>query len=266
MAEALPPFLTARRRLILGAAAALLPPAALAQSRVNAWYYYHYAPFELETGGLIEDVATYLNTALKGQYQLRVQYLPRPRLNLLLQRQEPGVIMLAASTVFGGAAYKHYLWSQPFMADHQELLSNARKPIDYSTPDQLTGIELGTLRGHHYPSLNKAIQRGTIIVRELDSQPQLLEMLLNGRVDVITMNATSLEYLLHRDPQLRPQIHRASRPLDKFTRHLLFTPGQQSLRDTCDAVLKAARSDPQWHALFRRYGLSAIQKTASPEK
>lgn len=264
MADVLPSFMMERRRLILGAAACLLPAAALAQSRVEAWYYYHYAPFELESGGLIEDISVYFNRTLGKQYQLHAQYLPRPRLNLLLQRREPGVIMLAPSTVFGGAAYKDYLWTQPFMADHQELLSNARRPIEYSGPDQLTGLELGTMRGHHYPSLNKAIQRGTIVVRELDTQQQLVEMLVNGRVDIITMPGMSLAYLLHKDPSLREKIYRARRPLDKFTRHLLCTPGQHALRDACDTVLSAARSDPQWHALFHRYGLTAYPKGARP--
>lgn len=255
MAVAVPPFLTARRRLLLGAAAGLLSPAALAQTRVNAWYYYHFAPFELDSGGLIEDITAYLNRALKGRYELRAQYLPRPRLNLLLQRHEPGVIMLAPSTVFDGAAYKDYLWSQPFMADHQELLSQARRPIEYTSAEQLTGLELGTMRGHHYPALNKAIQRGTIVVRELDSQQQLVGMLINGRLDIITMPGASVDYLLHKEPALGNKIYRARRPLFQFTRHLLFTPGQQALRDACDAVLTAARNDPHWQALFQRYGL-----------
>jgi len=253
---------TPSRRLLLrcaaGLSAAALVRPASAQTRLAAWHYYQSAPFELPGGGLLADLTAYLNRALQGRFQLNLSYLPRPRLNMMLQRQADGVIVLAPSTVFTGPAFRSFLWSLPIMADRQELLSLASRPIDYTTAAALTGLEIGAIRGHNYPALQAVQQSGRLSTYALTGEQQMLDMLLAGRLDAITMATTSADYLLHQRAGLAAHIHRSRKSLDSFTRHLLFTPGQHAAQRACDAVLSKARSDPAWHALFRHYGLSAI--------
>ena len=260
-AKRIPSPLPLRRRLLLSCAALAAASAArpaLAQTRLAAWHYYQSAPFELPGGGLLADLADYLNRALAGRFRLDLNYLPRPRLNMLLQRQADGVIVLAPSTVFTGPDFRNFLWSLPIMSDRQELLSLASRPIEYTTPAALAGLQLGAIRGHNYPALQAAQEHGRLSTYALTGEQQMLDMLLAGRLDAITMATTSADYLLHQRAGLAARIHRSHKSLDSFTRHLLFTPGQHEAQRACDAVLHKARSDPAWHALFRRYGLTAI--------
>ena len=231
---------------------------ALAQTHIAAWHYYQSAPFELPGGGLLADLADYLNRALEGRFRLDLSYLPRPRLNMLLQRQADGVIVLAPSTVFAGPAFRNFLWSLPIMADRQELLSLASRPVEYTTAAALAGLEVGAIRGHNYPALQVAQQQGRLSTYALTGEQQMLDMLLAGRLDAITMATTSADYLLHQRTGLAERIHRSRKSLDSFTRHLLFTPGQHEAQRACDAVLRKARSDQAWHDLFRHYGLTAF--------
>jgi polar amino acid transport system substrate-binding protein len=255
------PLLPRRRRVLLSGAAALttaLVRPARGQTRLAAWHYYQSAPFELPGGGLLADLTDYLNRALEGRLVLTLNYLPRPRLNMMLQRQADGVIVLAPSTVFTGPAFRNFLWSLPIMADRQELLSLASRPVEYTTANALAGLEIGAIRGHNYPALQVAQQNGRLSTYALTGEQQMLDMLLAGRLDAITMATTSADYLLHQRTGLAGRIHRSRKSLDSFTRHLLFTPGQHEAQRACDAVLRKARGDPAWHDLFRHYGLSAF--------
>ncbi|MES2262534.1 MAG: hypothetical protein V4724_28760 [Pseudomonadota bacterium] len=246
---------------VLAVCAWLLALPARASEQLTAWSYYNSPPYAVRDArdGLVPAVIAYLNTALAGRYAFTLKLLPRARLNLALAERRRGVVLFAPSAVFTGPAYSDYSWSVPLLHDRQELVSPAWNPVDFKSADALAGLRIGGMLGHNYPLLQKSIDAGALSVHRLNSETQPLDMLMVGRLDAATLATTSIDYWLHLHPAHAAHIHRSSDGLGEFTRHLLFTPGQQGARDACDQVLRHAVHDPAWKAIFARFGLTPAQ-------
>lgn len=249
------------RRALLAICLSLLLSPLHAATQITVWNYYNSPPFydATSSAGLTPALVAYLNQALAGRYQLELHTVPRARLNALLQQHAQGIIFLAPSVAFGQAEYRAYQWSPPLLVDRQELVSPADSPVEFQSPDTLKPLRTGGILGHVYPALQAQIEEGSLSIYRVSNEAQIIDMLLAGRLDAGTMAATSLDYWMQQHPALAPRLHRSSRNLGQFTRHLLYTPGLQTARIAIDQALREAAGDPAWRAVFAQYGLQALQ-------
>lgn len=248
-------------RILFALCLALLSLPAAAVTHVTVWNYYNSLPFynPVNRDGLAPALVSYLNVKLAGRYQLELRTVPRARLNFMLEQQhEQGAVLLAPSVVFDLPRYKAYKWSPPILHDRQELVSPADSPVEFSSPDTLKTLRLGGMLGHNYPALQQQVDAGTLSIYRVSNEGQLFDMLLAGRLDAGTMAATSLDYWAHTHTELAPRLHRSSRNLGQFTRHLLYSPGMGLAQHDIDKVLREAAGDPAWLAIFATYGLAPL--------
>lgn len=254
----------ALKLLLLACAYSMLGMATSANSQtIEAWSYYAAEPFQTDAStnaGLAQDLVSYLNQELAGKRQLKLVLLPRTRLNLLLEKGEKGLVLLAPSVIFGGNNGGHYLWSSALIDDNQEFISRAEKPFEYAAPSSLFGVRFLAMRGHNFPRLQKEIDEGKIVADRADKERSLIHMLLARRADVVTLPASVIDYFSKTDPAAMQGLHLSGKKLESFSRHLMFQAGMEAeLRDLEPIVLKM-NSDPKWIAILRKYGLKPRQK------
>lgn len=230
--------------------------------QIDAWSYYNSPPFLTDEGhgdGLCRDLVNYLNAKLAGQYKIELSLIPRARLNAMLERGTPGVVVFAPSVVFGGIESGRYLWSLPLLADRQMIISLQRHPIEFTGASALYGINLGGVLGHIYPAIQTEIDAGRIQLQRPANERSLYNMLLFGHVEAITLAETSIKFLSSEQPQSRASLYYSRGDLGKFTRHLLFQPGMESARADFNVVIENMARDPAWLAILAKYGLSPSQ-------
>lgn len=249
------------RRAVLALLLATAAGRAAAAPDINAWTYLDSPPYITDAAtnsGLARDLVDYLNRALAGRYRLKLAVIPRARLNLMLERGDRGVVLLAPSVVFPGP----YLRTDALLDDRQELLSRKENAVDYSGEDSLTGLRLGGMRGHSYPFIQAGIDAGRITVLRAQSEAALMKMLMLKRLDAVTMASTSARYLAKLYPEAQTGVHYSPNNLGRFTRQLMFQVGMQAERDAVNRVVRGMAGDPAWRATLARYGLVPASTTA----
>lgn len=225
---------------------------------ITAWCYYSTVPFQTDAknnAGLAQDLVHYLNQELAGKRQLRLQFLPRNRLDLALSNAEKGIVLFAPSMTFGGIASDRYLWSAPLLDDHQGFISRTDKPFDYDTPTSLYGSHLLTVRGHNFPRLQKEIDTGKIVLDRADNEISLIRMLLAKRADVITLPDSVVHYFTTMNPEFKDKLHLSNKKLESFSRHLMFQKGMEDELKLFEPIVLKMNSDPKWIAILKKYGL-----------
>lgn len=225
---------------------------------ITAWCYYSTVPFQTDAknnSGLAQDLVHYLNQELAGKRQLRLQFLPRNRLDLALSNAEKGIVLFAPSMTFGGITTAHYIWSAPLLEDHQGFISRADQPFNYDTPASLFGSRLLTVRGHNFPRLQQEIDAGKIVLDRADNEISLIRMLLAKRADVITLPDSVVHYFTTKNPEFKDKLHLSNKKLESFSRHLMFQKGMDDELKLLEPIVLKMNSDPKWIAILKKYGL-----------
>jgi polar amino acid transport system substrate-binding protein len=231
-----------------------------APQEISAWTYFDSPPYLTDpasNSGLARDLVDYLNRALAGRYHLTLAPIPRARLNLMLERGDRGMVLLAPSVVFNPG----YPRTEALLDDRQELLSRRDQPVDYRGPGSLAQVRLGGMRGHSYPFIQADIDAGRVQVHRAQSEAALLKMLMIKRLDAVTMAATSARYLAKVSPQVQANLYYSPTNLGRFTRQLMFQGDMQAERDAFNLVVRAMAADPCWRRILSRYGLQPAARS-----
>ncbi len=231
---------------------------------ITAWSYYPTEPFLTDAksnAGLAQDLVQYLNQASTGKFKLRLQLLPRNRLDLALASGEKGIVLFAPSVIFGGMQHSRYFWSSALLHDNQGFVSRADKVFEYDAPQSLYGVHFLAMRGHHFPRLQKDIDEGKILVNRADSEGALLRMLIAKRADVITLPDSVVQYFIVQNPSLKKELYLSNKKLESFSRHLLFQQGMEEEFKNIEPIVLKINSDPKWIAILKKYGLEPSQQT-----
>lgn len=232
---------------------------------ITAWSYYSSEPFQTDAktnAGLAQDLVLYLNQALVGKRRLKLQLLPRIRLDQALMRGEKGIVLFAPSVIFGGIHGGHYLWSSALINDNQGFVSRTEKPFEYTESSSLHGVRFFAMRGHNFPLLQKEIDDGKILVERGDSERSLIYMLMAQRADVITIPDSVTLYFTARNFALKNSLYVSNKKLEHFSRHLMFQQGMEDEFQELEPLILKMNSDPKWVAILKKYGLEPSQKTA----
>lgn len=145
--------------------------------------------------GLIPDL--YRLIAAESQTPIEQISIPRARIDLALNKAQVDILCYASPNWLN-APYQ-FVWSLPFMTQRDLLVGRERYP-GFNGIESLSGAQLGTVLGYHYPSLQGLLGSGKLQRVDSRSQHQVLEMLRAQRLDYGIGNELSLDWFNRQSP------------------------------------------------------------------
>lgn len=219
-------------------------------------YDYHLKPpFIVDVDkrqGLDFDIAAYLSA--RTGYHFRLEYLPRNRLNRMIDLNTlDGLVIGANPAWFGDAKQTRFLWSQPYLQDDDLVISLRQGPIDYSGPDSLRGLRVGFPEGYYYTGISELADAGALMRDNAPTEEQNLLKLLAKHIDVTIVSRSTYDYLLRQHPDWTNRFFVAAQPEEHYDRRLLVPRSLAEAHRKLQAVLEKLPRDPAWKKLVERY-------------
>ncbi|MGE8498880.1 MAG: substrate-binding periplasmic protein [Pseudomonas sp.] len=211
--------------------ALLLPIVASAQTLVSGatqWAPYTFS----DEGGEPKGIAVEVARQVLEQAGIQAEFVFYPTNRLKLMEQQGRVDLNYADSPHWSAESDGvpFLFSHPYLNVKEHLFFLASHPAREVPLDQLKSLNVGGVRGYHYPSLETAFQHRQLVRLDTSREDALMELLVLGRVDAIVMADDMFSYLLHAralDPQLfarGPQISTAPLAIKLNPRHSHYLP------------------------------------------
>lgn len=212
--------------------------------------YYDYPPFLIDkaANGLNKELALYLTLKSNGKYRFNSVYIPKGRLDKMLDSKWPGIIAWLNPRFVRDEEMKKYIWSKALMHEIDYVASLKSRPIEYVDHKSLYGLTLARVLNHRFADIEDALNSGKIKQATAKGPHSVVPMLLKGRVDVAFISKSTLSWLKKDFPDFDTKIHLAKIPRIEFDRHLLLTPALDP--EIAQFVLKAINEmsdDPGWN-------------------
>ncbi|NHZ90382.1 hypothetical protein F2P45_15345 [Massilia sp. CCM 8733] len=238
--------------------AMLLPllPLRLAQAAetVQLATYYDYVPWFVPgrpSAGLNARLASRLSEMSGGRYRFVSVYIPRRRLDVLLQEGKlTMVVAWVHPRFFGDPERTRYFWTGPLMDDESLVVSPRAAPLEYDGPDSLRGKRFGAPGGHRFPDLEPLISAGEITRIDVPQIKNALQMIgAHRRLDFTVVDRSTLDALKHERVIDAALLHVASRPRTaSYQRSMLVPLDQPALYRFLHSAVALLRSDSSWFA------------------
>lgn len=234
----------------------LFSPALAQGTKVVVWSYYIFPPF-IVTGsqGLNQDFIDLLNGEARGEFLFHLDVMPRKRIDLHLERNEPGVVLFVNPTWIHPPGHNNVVWTPPLFADRNAIISNVSRKVHYDGPASVRGLIMGGVFGRKYKGLEKAIARGDIIRKDTNDEELNVLKLAERRIDFMTAPESVLHYLVAR-LGVEDRIYFSPTPLFEYTRHLLINNGSPELETFLVNVINTLPENPVWQEIRERYFLN----------
>lgn len=236
----------------------LLSPLVLAkQSKAEVTVYaYHLQPpliIDIETkAGLYFEFTQHLNR-LSSKYTFNLVYVPRKRIEVMLERSEMNGILLGVNPKwFKDSAEQKYLWTSKVFDDRDEVVSLKSSPFEYQSADSLTGKTLGGVRGFYYAGINEVVAQGLVHRIDTVDEEALLAMLTKKRIDAAIIGRSMYEYSLP-DSLKETVFHLSAQPHDKYHRRILVPKNQELLFHHLQDLVTTLDHDSKWQQKVMSY-------------
>lgn len=213
-----------------------------------------FAPLMLADGrGMYPDLIAYLNQRKLGTLSLRLQYMPRKRLQVKLEDGSiDGLVIGMMPEWFDDVEQKKYLWSAPFASDRYALVSLAARPVSPDAPASLVGASVGVTLGYYYPGIDAWIAGAGMVRSEGPSDEKNLEKLMRGRVDCVIVAESMARYFM-RAHGMTQKLHLATLASAPTERRMLAPRSHAAAFDKIAPVLKKLKDDPAWQRIVATY-------------
>ena len=165
-------------------------PAVLRFSAVDSWAM-PLAEFKDNQliGGILHDLI--IRLAQRLHISAQIQVLPRNRVELAVHQGEIDVRCYVSPKWIANS--NEFLWSVPFL--YQRDLIVARQGSEHLTsPDAISGENIGTVLGYSYPRLQHLFDHGSLLRDEARNQELVLQKLLAGRYKYAVSNELALRW------------------------------------------------------------------------
>ncbi len=219
-------------------------------------YGYHLKPpFILDTSmnrGLYFDFSTYINARL-GYELLQTEYMPRKRLEADLPTPRFNGLVIGVNPLwFHDPKEEKYYWTAPIMRDRDEVVSRQETRFEYNGPESLIGKTVGLSLGYYYFGVDELVAKGKVTREDTDGELQNLQKLLRGRVDVIIISRSTLDYYMKHNNEHR-SFYISGRPHDVFDRRVLIPKHRKDIYDQIAPIVAKMDSDPLWISMMAGY-------------
>lgn len=229
-----------------------------APTTIDVWCYYFAPPFKFEAkAGLANEFVALLNKQFADRYQFKLRFVPRQRLNTWLDEGKQGVVLFVNWVWMEDKARERFLWTPAILRDQNEIISAAKRPIEYHGPDSLKGLRFGGGIGRKYTELEPLFAAGVIKRYDVAIERQVLGMIAEGRLDV-TSQPRSLALALSKQLGLSQKLHFSQTPHFTFTRHLLVTQKLPLLHRELSDLSQRMASLPGWLELTEKHHLLPV--------
>lgn len=173
--------------------------------------------------GILVDVLREISRA-EG-YELQQVFYPEKRGHMLLKEGRVDAVPKAVEWVDDPSAY---LWTDPVVDSPDVVVSRQTNPIQFTSPEDLAGLNVGLVFGFRYPRLDPLISQGAITPHRANNSQNLLRMLDHGHLDCIVINPLVARWHLRNQADLSPNDFAFSdRKLDNASCRFGFTPGKR---------------------------------------
>lgn len=229
---------------------------ALALEHVKIYTYHLKAPFvinERSARGLEYDATSYFNQHT-DQFQFTLIYLPRKRLDLMIQSDTlDGIVIGVAPVWFGDKSEKKYLWTSVFLNDANEVISTREKPFEYTGLESLKNQRLGLVIGHYYEGISELAQHRLLTREDASSEDHQFRKLLARRMDVAIISRSNYDYMMKHEPDLAGKFHISKLPFEQIDRKLLLPARYLKVQATLNGILQKMTGDPVWQSKIAAY-------------
>lgn len=234
-------------------------PFAQAKTEVTVWTYYDFPPFitsKADKKGLSYDFVSLLNLHEEFNYHFKVKYVPRKRLDRLLNSGDTGIVLWVSPIFFADATQQKYLWTPSLLSDQQEFVSLKNNPVTYDgTPESLQGYIIGGVMGHRYKGIEEQMRSGLLIRKDVIRERQNIGKLLANRIDVFLIPNTLMAYY-SKEMKLESKIFYSPTPLSRYSRHVMVPKNLPHVYKALNTIVKGLNQNGYWKALGEQYGLS----------
>lgn len=231
------------------------PSSGMAQERIMVWSYYVYPPFDMGDGhGAGTDFVTLMNKAAQGRFAFIYELMPRKRIDLKIDRGEPGIVLFVSPKWMEIPSKSDAVWSKPLFHDQNGVLFSGRKQIDYEGPESLYGMVFGGVVGRRYKDLEPAFKSGRIVRQDSWSEESNVRKLAIHRIDVTTAPQSVLRYLVN-SLGVADKVRFSSTPLYRYSRRLLINNLGPDVRQFLSDFVDGLPDNPDWQAIVKKYSL-----------
>ncbi|MCC2618019.1 transporter substrate-binding domain-containing protein [Aestuariibacter halophilus] len=222
---------------------------------IYLYTYHDKPPFVVDLAartGLYFDLAQRFNQ-LSEHYQFVTAYVPRKRLDVMIEQGRiDGVVLGANPLWFGDADQTRFFWLPPYFADQDEFVSLARQPFEYQGPESFVNTTVAAVAGYYYKGVNEAVSRGAALRIDTVSEESVLTLVKKGRADVGLVSRSVFKYLRRHD-RVDDIYHFSAIPHDRFERQA-FMPREDVIRcEALNRLFSRVLQDGSWSALVARY-------------
>ena len=218
--------------------------------------YHLKAPFIVDLGtqqGLYYDLAHYFNQR-SSQYWYKTEFVPRKRLDAMLERPFPHVVVGVQPVWFKRHATR-MRFTKPILHDNDVFISLKKTPITDVTPQGLSGKTLIGVQGYRYVELEQALNNAEILRVDTLQEAHVLDMLRLGRGDFAIISMSTLNYSFQQGED-KNLFYIADQPHERINRSLMFSSADLALQQELEQLVDAMQNDAQWLALLAKYNLS----------
>jgi polar amino acid transport system substrate-binding protein len=229
---------------------------AMALENIKVYTYHHKTPLiinEVAEKGLYYDAIRYFNSKNK-EYQFNLIYLPRRRLDLMVNSNTLDGIVIGVNPLwFGDKDEKKYLWTPTLFSDVDELISTKKKPFEYTGADSLKNMRVGLILGYYYFGINELADSGLLKRDDATSEDHHFRKLLANRIDVAVISRSNYDYVMKHEPDLVGKFHLSKKPHDQFDRRILLPMQYEKVHAVLNATIQKMATDPQWKTTIADY-------------
>ncbi len=200
--------------------------------------------------GLYQAFIDLLNQQ-QNQWQIRLEYIPRKRLDLRLQAKTlDGAVIGVNPLWFKDKQQTRYLWSQPILRDVDVIAVKADQRFPYQHPDDLINKLLALPRGYYFWGVSENIAGGQQQVIKATSELQNLKLVASSRVDATILSAKTLRF--YESTVFTPTTFQTlNKPHDQYFRAILFPPKFSDAFESLEAIINTLGVSPDWQEATR---------------
>ena len=240
-----------------------MPAAAMAQEPGNGYVVlnsYSQPPF-VQTGdaaesGLAPTFVRLLREASKLPVPVTLETVPRKRLELRLEGPRFQGLALFLAPEFLSEEARTGKWSVPLLVDENVLVS--LRPLQISSPEDLSGMRLGAIAGHIYRVLGPHIEAHRIKREDAPDHVSNLKKLCLGRVDFVVMSRSELAGSSELAGCPQPFKWRSFPDPQVIVRRVVIRVPDERATERLLAATEAVACSAAWQAALQRYQLSTV--------
>lgn len=223
---------------------------------INVYTYHDKPPYVIYdsdithiNAGIYLELIQQLNQESDSQ-QFQLIYMPRVRLELLLQDKKlDGIIIGVNPLWFGDKEKQRYLWSEPFMVDKDIFLVNTGRNLNITQNSDLSGLTIALERGTYYKGITELINNNKITLAATNSSEQNLNMLAYNRADITIISQLTANYFFNNGYQ-KSLFKILNQPHDIFQRFILIPQSMGHLTAPIDKAIIALNKTNNWLVQF----------------